>query len=249
MPAVIAKGLESSRAMATRRALEFHGVEYHRSEWMFTGEDPELSPTIFMVEQPPNAILPAHFHELNQFQLFVSGSGKIGGHFLAPVTVHYAGAYTGYGPIVAGDEGLAYFTIRPGYERGAHFLSESRDRMRKGPRRGGTSTPTEPLSAEALFQLGYAEAIELLPDSPDGLSASIWRLPPNHPLDYTRSPAALGAFLVILGGELCSAEGGLLTRWGSMFIAAAESWPSLSAGQNGAEVAVMSMPVKHPRFI
>ena len=37
-----------------RRAVPALGTIFHRSEWMECGEDSQLSPTIFLVEQPPH---------------------------------------------------------------------------------------------------------------------------------------------------------------------------------------------------
>ena len=45
---------------------------------MDSGDDPELSPTVYLVEQGPNISLRTHFHRNNQFQLFVRGEGSIG---------------------------------------------------------------------------------------------------------------------------------------------------------------------------
>ena len=84
-----------------RRPIPVMGVTFHKSEWMECGDDPKLSPTAFLVEQPPDYALAPHFHRENQFQLFVEGSGTIGRDALGAVTVHYAGAYTGYGPLLS----------------------------------------------------------------------------------------------------------------------------------------------------
>lgn len=80
---------------------------------MASGCDPARSPTVALIEQPAGFEFMPHFHRHNQFQVFVGGSGSIGRHALAPVVVHCAGAYTDYGPRVAGPEGIQYFTLRP----------------------------------------------------------------------------------------------------------------------------------------
>ena len=97
----------SERARMSRhpRALP-DGFSFHRSEWMDGGKDPLWSPTVFLVEQPPDSILASHFHTQNQFQVVMAGSGKLGAHDVRHGSVHYAGAYTGYGPVVAGPQGL-----------------------------------------------------------------------------------------------------------------------------------------------
>ena len=93
-----------------RRPIPVLNDTFFKAEWLETPDNPTLSPTAFLVEQPPNTTLVPHFHKNNQFQLFVDGSGTIGRHPIGPVTVHYAGAFTGYGPLVSGSNGIKYFT-------------------------------------------------------------------------------------------------------------------------------------------
>src|SRR3546814_10655345 len=88
---MIAYGLRE-RGIAKRRLLPMPGGSYGKAEWMENGRDPDESPTVFMIEQPPDSTIPKHFHRHNQFQLFVAGGGKIGGHGIVPITIHYAGA-------------------------------------------------------------------------------------------------------------------------------------------------------------
>ncbi len=58
------------------RVLE-NGFSFHRSEWMRSDPGPGLSPTVFLVEQPPNVVLAPHFHTQNQFQVIKEGSGTL----------------------------------------------------------------------------------------------------------------------------------------------------------------------------
>lgn len=52
-----------------RRAIEVDGEIFYKGEWLEGGTDSALSPTMFLVEQPPGVSLRAHFHAQNQFQL------------------------------------------------------------------------------------------------------------------------------------------------------------------------------------
>ena len=45
-----------------RRQLPMMTEHFYKSEWMATGEDPTLSPTASLIEQPPNCTLESHFH-------------------------------------------------------------------------------------------------------------------------------------------------------------------------------------------
>ena len=64
------------------------------------------------MEQPRRATVPPHFHDTDQFQVFVAGAASFGKHRVEPLTVHYAGGHTPYGPIVTAEEGTHYFTLR-----------------------------------------------------------------------------------------------------------------------------------------
>src|SRR6201996_5345077 len=124
--------------------------------------DPEpdtLFPMAFLVEQDPGSTASAHYHQQDQFQLVVGGHGTMGLHEIGPVTVHFTGAHTAYGPIKASqDQGVWYFTLRNGFDPGARFMTmpENRVALRaiQGRRHreavaGPLTTPTQP--AEALI--------------------------------------------------------------------------------------------------
>jgi hypothetical protein len=88
-----------------------------------------LFPMAFLVEQDPGSTANAHYHQQDQFQLVVSGHGTLGLHDIAPVTVHFTGAYTAYGPIRASQQdGVWYFTLRNGFDPGARFMTRSENR-------------------------------------------------------------------------------------------------------------------------
>src|SRR5262245_66091527 len=46
----------------------------------------------------------AHYHSVDQFQILVQGSGQFGRHEVAPYCVHFARAYTPYGPLHADEK-------------------------------------------------------------------------------------------------------------------------------------------------
>ena len=123
-------------AAANRRKLTLaNGTGYFKSEFIASPFGEALAPQSFLVEQDPDSVILPHFHVQNEFQVVVKGSGSIGRHAVRPLTVHYTGAHTGYGPITAGPGGLWYFTLRPAMDQGALFLPEARERMQKVPKR------------------------------------------------------------------------------------------------------------------
>src|SRR5688572_3605109 len=46
-------------------------------------------PMAYLVEQEAGSTVDPHYHQVDQFQIFVNGSGMIGTHPLEGVTVHY----------------------------------------------------------------------------------------------------------------------------------------------------------------
>lgn len=231
-----------------RRQITALGLQAHKAEWMESGEDPLLSPTIFLVEQPPDCAVPPHFHRQNQFQLFVEGGGTIGAGKLEALTVHYAGAYTGYGPLVSGPDGLKYFTIRPVFETGAIPLEEARDKMVRGPKRHATSGPVKTSSLDDLSLLAVPVSLDAIPFSADGLGARILRLPPHAAAHVDAPPAADAMFMVVLAGSVVH-NAGELTQWESVFSTRYEDLPRFSAGPQGAEVIFLFTPAKAQAYL
>ncbi len=226
-----------------RRAITAMGVPFFKSEWMESGDDPLRSPTISLIEQAPHTTLGTHFHRQNQWQLFVQGGGTIGRDALAALTVHYAGAYTGYGPLVAGPEGIHYFTIRPVCESGAVPVEQAREQMVRGPKRHAQAGPVACMAPQALAMLAAPQAEDVVAVAEDGLGARLHRLPP-HACLLPAVPAATDcSFAVVLGGSLKDGDR-LLQRWESLAWWSDDAPPALQAGPQGAEVILLFTPPK-----
>lgn len=201
-----------------------------------------LRPESFLVEQVPNWNLRTHFHLQHQFQLFVAGGGWLGRNPIAPLTVHYATPHSAYGPLLAGEQGISYLTMRVVSDPGAWYLPESRARLRTdGPKRQVHAHPSVVRGADALRTLADAEAETLIPLAEDGLGAWIVRLPP-----HARTPAPAGAplgagrFHVVTQGGAAFPSGSE-TALATVF-ASAEDGFDLQAGPDGAEIVVMQFP-------
>lgn len=231
-----------------RREVLALGLRAHKGEWMESGDDPVLSPTVFLAEQPANSTVLPHFHRQNQFQLFVQGGGSIGPNPLGPFTVHYAGAYTGYGPLVAGPVGLKYFTIRQVCDSGALSLDDAREKMVRGPKRHAASAPFPPATIDEFMQLRAATSFEAIPVAEDGLGARVVRVPPHAAINTAQPSAATGAFMIVLMGQV-GHPAGILSEWDSMFVSTQEELPPLSAGPQGAQVVFLFMPAKAQAYL
>ena len=230
-----------------RRAIKVDEDIFYKGEWLESGTDPDRSPTMFLVEQAPGVSLRAHFHAHNQFQLFVQGSGRIGSHAIRPLTVHYAGAYTGYGPLVAGAEGIFYFTLRAVFETGAFYMPESRDKMIRGPKRQLTSDPVPPSDAASLAASKEMEVRDLISLQSDLIAAQMLRLRPGGKAAAMDPKGSAGQYFVVTAGSLIYGATEL-TRWESLFASGDEAPVPLLAGAGGAEVVLLQLPVKAAQY-
>lgn len=230
-----------SQAAAKRRAISSMGVTFYKAEWMESGEDPVLSPTVSLIEQPAGFEFMPHFHQQNQFQIFVGGSGSLGAHALAPVVVHYAGAHTGYGPLVAGPLGIQYFTLRPVAESGFIPVAERRERMIRGPKRHAHSIQIEVLSTDAMRRLDETADSFVIPPGDDGMGARMLRVPPNQSLEMEHPAGCQGQFIFVLEGSVdcCGRE---VARWEQLYATCDETVGRMTATDSGAQLLCLSVP-------
>jgi hypothetical protein len=143
-----------------------------------------LFPMAFLVEQDPGSTANAHYHQADQFQVVVGGKATLGLHDVAPLTVHFSGAFTAYGPIRAGDEGVAYFTLRNGFDPGARFMTrpENRAALRAQPGRQHREAVAGPLQPNTPSPSAKTQTEALLGPAPDGMAAWRYRVAPGEML-------------------------------------------------------------------
>jgi hypothetical protein len=244
----------TSRAEAAARSRQVHvnGRDYTIDEYV--GSAPKRGiyvagneanddgrPQGFLVHQPPNAVTPAHFHEPNQFQVFVGGNGRMGAVPAMPLTVQYANGHTPYGPIVAGDEGVEYFTLRQRWDPGAKYLPASRHLLRKGNQRtrlkGGIK-----VADGAERQARVTPSVEtIMNEEADGLAAWMWRLGPSGEALLPDPSRSGGQYLIVAAGTLRS-DGSSLDRLSTVYITPEEPAYTVKAGADGLDLLVLQFP-------
>jgi hypothetical protein len=231
--------LEKARAERRHHILP-NGTGYWRNGLIASPAEEAVSPQAFLVEQDPGTVIEPHFHLENEFQVMVAGSGSLGRHAVEPVSVHYAGAHTGYGPITAGSDGLHYFTLRARMDSGAQFLPGARDKMQRVPKRHLLGNPLRPSHAPELSARREPEVVSILEPETDGIAAWMLRVPAGRASTPPVHPGG-GRFLVVIGGML-ELNGERLPRLSTAFMSAEESVPPLRAGSDGLEVLVLQFP-------
>lgn len=223
-------------AQANRRHLRLaNGTGYWRSDLIEPGPAADAAtqpwqPQAFLVEQDPDSEILPHYHEEDEFQVVVEGDGSFGRHTVRPVTVHFAGSHTGYGPIRSGARGLWYFSLRPRKDPGARFLPEYRDRMRKGPKR---HILAEPVSASGA---GTTTVIE---PQPDGIAAWVLRAPAGARIAPPAPPPGAARYYLVTDGSV-DWQGARLPRLSTAFAAGEPFQPV--AGTEGASLLALQFP-------
>lgn len=236
--------VSSVEGRARPRVLESGGpgkwFSYVRSDYITSATD-RPGPQGFLVEMDrPGVVIPPHFHRVEEFQVVVGGGGTLGKHPIRAVTAHFADAYTPYGPIVVGPEGLAFFTLRRLFDAGANYMPESRAQMIRKARRNvaGKSRLERP---ESLARLPAPVAETLLEPQADGVGAMLLRLGPGATASGPALGAGGGQYALVASGTARLA-GATLPRWSCIWVGPDEPALALESGEDGAEIVIVQFP-------
>ncbi len=198
-------------------------------------------PQGFLVDQPPGSVTPPHFHETEQYQVFVGGSGRLGKKTVLPLSVQFAGGHTPYGPIVAGDDGIRYYTLRHRWDPGAKYLPAMRDRFVRGRQRQRLATNIPLGNGVDLSACRATTSEVLIAPEADGLCAGLYRGGPGASLPALDPADGGGQYYIVVNGTLEHA-GEKWSRWSCLYATRDERLPSLTAGPEGLELLVLRFP-------
>lgn len=194
-----------------------------------------LFPMAFLVEQDPGDVANAHFHQADQFQVVVAGDGTLGTHPVRPFCVHFAGAYTAYGPIRAGQSGLTYFTLRNGFDPGARYMLRRENRMAL------RSVATRRHREAVAGPLDVIGAGTVLPPEPDGLAAWQYRLGAGESMTGPAPDSGRGQYWLVIDGGVCRGDASL-GPLSCVFVAPDDPPFAAVAGAAGASLLAMQFP-------
>lgn len=196
----------------------------------------QRGPQAFTSTTPEGFLFPPHYHLADQCQVFIGGSAKMPTHDVVPITVHYADAYTPYGPIEVREGGLTYFNFRARTDVGAQYMPAERKGIAiKGGReivatcRLGLHVEVETLRLETLIDLQH-----------DHLAAyEMVAAPGVHLIDSIAGGS--GRFQLVLDGEL-EQDGKTLPKHSVAYAAGGERFGRRVAGPSGAHVFEIQFP-------
>lgn len=239
-------------ALQNQRLVHVNGHDYTLSEYVGAAplrgkyvEGNEVNdnglPQGFLVEQPPGSVTLPHFHETNQFQVFVDGIGSMGKYAAEPLTVQYANGHTPYGPIKASETGVKYFTLRQRWDPGAKYMPASREKLVKGNQRTRIKANI-PLTTDAERAALAAPAIDTIFErEDDGMAAWLYRVAGGASATMPNAAGTGGQYLVVAAGEL-QHDGKAYEKWSTLFVTDDEPPPTLTASDSGLDLLVLQFP-------
>ncbi len=209
-----------------------------RTPFLTPAEGEKEEPMAFLVEGTPARVIRTHFHENDQFQVVMSGGGVLGKHQLAVHAVHFSRAHTPYGPIVFGEEGLGFLTLRARWDPGANYLPDARDKL-VGTKERKPWQMTElpnfagdaPVNVHAFTQIRDAR----------GLAAFSLSLKP-HAVATAPDPSQSGGQYIITTRGSLTYQGKEYKAISIAFVKPHEAPWQLVAGPEGLEALVLNYP-------
>ena len=236
-----------TRTRRVHEGIEYFRTEYFRPEGVALDADVDViplrerEPQAFIVEQIPHSVVGSHFHISNQFQVIVRGSGTLGRHAVKPISVHYAGGYTGYGPITAGEDGLSYFTLRAQFNKGPHFLPEAKPELKDVTRQFLLADDIEISTQAQLAQRTKAVLETIIEPFESGLAGYAARVPCSGSMTAPEPSNGGGQYWVVISGSAIF-NGETLNPLSCVFVGPEDTGLSVDAGPSGAEVLILQYP-------
>jgi hypothetical protein len=205
----------------------------------------QFGPEAFLVDYGPDRETTAHFHSVDQFQVFFGAPGsRYQRHEIPAVELHYADAFVTYGPFSAGAERIQFFTLRPRQGQFKGNMPGERHKLRYQGRRG-MHVDLEPLLAESL-PARQAIATDVIAPDADGLAARVVVAGPGAAVGLGQPHSHGGVYVCVLSGSIESGGrsfGRLALGWEDRGAeAGCEPGDDAMAGAGGAAVLVMSYP-------
>lgn len=228
----------SARAIAAGRPPQVKEGRW-KTEFFGVPEAPQ-GPQAFLIDTEPGKLLRPHFHTADQFQIVVAGRGTLGRHEIGVGAIHYAQAYTPYGPIVAGSEGLSYLTLRNSYDPGASFVPEKRGLLKSDVKPFQVACNVSGVPGTRVPSSALLERVDAV-SNPQGLGAWVFRLPPGESLLGPDPSGGRGQFYVPLKGSLM-VEGEEMPESSCVFVAPGEQALRIQAGMAGVEGLAVQFP-------
>lgn len=186
-------------ADAPRSRVEKHGFDRNLFFGQPDSEGP--GPQAYVNDLDPGIELAAHFHKVDQYQVFF---GELGATYkrreITPVMLHYTDAYSTYGPFSSGPNArLSYATLRAMSSNYGGVMPGARDEL---VRRGGLRNLTIDVELDELPGAGEVVTRDVIARHDDGLCAVLVSLGSNASHVVPASEPTSGRYTCVVSGNL-----------------------------------------------
>lgn len=214
------------------------GKPYWRTSFVTPQGDDD--PQAYLIENSPDMTIASHFHDVDEFQIVLKGIGLFGRTEVAPFSVHFARAFTNYGPIESRGEGLAWMTLRPRRDLGAKMIDLHREKLEgeKGRQPWQTTVRAEfPVPTEGAETARCAAILE----GDHGLAAMALTLSPGQEASAPDPGTSPCQYILVTEGSLI--HGGQEQRAITVIhVAPTDSAFRLIAGPQGLQCLILNFP-------
>lgn len=203
------------------------------------------APSAFLAQYDPGDRSCTHFHAVDQFQILVKGRGQLGRHEVSPYYVHFARAYTPYGPLHADEKtGWTFMTLRTRYDPGAQRLPGALPKLQAVTDR----QPWQVTTTATFPSQGAGAALQDIPDVKDdrGLFVKSLTMVPGARITAPDPSGGDGQYVVVVKGSMLhdNREHHALTV---AFVKPDEGALRIHAGPQGLEALILNFPRVAPR--
>jgi hypothetical protein len=179
-------------------------IEKHRFDRNLFFGQPDSDgpgPQAYVNDLDPGVELAAHFHKVDQYQVFFGEQGSTyKRRAISPVMLHYTDAYSTYGPFSSGpDTRLAYATLRARSSNYGGVMPGARDEL---IRRGGLRNLTVDVDLGAIPDAPRVDTRQVIGGYDDGLAATLVMLGPGASHRVPASLPTSGRYTCVLTGDL-----------------------------------------------
>jgi rubredoxin len=208
-----------------------------------TADAPD-GPMAFLAQYQPGDKSCTHFHQVDQFQVLVQGKGEMGRHAVAPYYVHFARAFTPYGPLHADEKtGWTFLTLRTRFDPGAQRLPGALPVLKAATRTPWQVTTTAPF-ARAESGASLLDVADIRDEQ--GLFVKSLTMAPGARITAPSPAGGDGQFLVVVKGSMM--HGGTERRALTVsFVKPDEDALRIEAGPEGLEALILNFPRVTPR--
>jgi hypothetical protein len=227
-----------SFAQTPRSRIELHGFD--RNLFFGQADSDGPGPQAYVNDLDPDVELAAHFHKVDQYQVFFGAPGATYKRRAIPdILLHYTDAYSTYGPFRSGPAArLQYATLRAQSSNYGGVMPGAKDAL---IRRGGLRNLTVEVPVTTADPGAAPSFRAILEPQADGLQAFTVTLGPDQRGTVAATACTSGRYLCVLAGEL-DVDGAVIEARSLGWAPPACTEIQVTAGRSGCCLLVMDFP-------